>query len=131
MLRSCTRFIDKHKLQKKWLGEEKEEKYPCGNQIFILCWSNSINESILNFPFFNIYLSIYQSTYAKKKNTLVSGNAGYEKIFTRECTTLYFSINLIGFFNSTFLFYLLLFEEKKRHFLRINLLGENRLNSKF
>ena len=120
MLRSCTRFIDKHK------NIPAEIKY-----LFYVEVTQLMNQSLIfNFSI-SVYLSIYQSTYAKKKNTLVSGNAGYEKIFTRECTTLYFSINLIGSFNSTFLFYLLLFKEKKRHFHRINLLGENRLNSKF
>ena len=69
------------------------------------------------------------------------------KIFPRAAANLFFSINLIEFFkeslhlksysNSTFQSwknkesYILLFKEKKRQLIRINLLVEDRLNGKF
>ena len=69
------------------------------------------------------------------------------KIFTQEAANLFFSISLIEFFkeslhlesysNSTFQSWknkescILLFKEKKRQLIRINLLVEDRLNGKF
>ena len=88
-------------------------------------------------PFNNL---IRSKTRAKKNNTLVSGNAEGKKNFHPGGRKKYFVINLIDFFKRIlhlkkpllqyFSFlknnesYLLLFEGKKRKFVRINLLVE-------
>ena len=57
---------------------------------------------------------------AKINNTLVSGNEGDEKIFTREAANFFYQLNWILLKNKEPIFYFL--KGKKRKFVRINLL---------